>query len=57
VGKRAYKVIYIISYAAITAFILYIIIDLEMPRLGAIRVDKFDHLKMECTMLTNIAGG
>jgi hypothetical protein len=47
VGKHSYNFIYIVSYAAITAFTIYIIIDLELPRLGLIRVDNFDSLIVE----------
>jgi hypothetical protein len=36
--------LHILSYIAITAFTIYIIIDLEFPRVGLIRVDAFDHI-------------
>lgn len=47
VGKRAYNFIYIVSYVAITAFTIYVIIDLELPRVGLIRVDNFDFMMVE----------
>lgn len=36
--------IHILSYILITAFTLYLIIDLEVPRVGLIRVDAFDKI-------------
>ncbi len=36
--------LHILSYVAITAFTIYIIIDLEFPRVGMIRVDSFDKI-------------
>ncbi len=34
--------IHVLSYVILTAFVLYLVIDLELPRLGLIRVDSFD---------------
>ena len=34
--------VHLIGFAATTAMALYLIIDLEYPRLGLIRVDAFD---------------
>jgi hypothetical protein len=36
--------IHILSYVAITALTIYVIIELETPRIGLIRVDKFDQI-------------
>jgi hypothetical protein len=45
--KQKYSLVYTLSFVAITAFTLYVIIDLEFPRLGMIRVDAFDQLLIE----------
>jgi len=45
--------IHTLSYVAITAFTLYIIIDLEFPRLGMIRVDRFDQILIEVKDVMN----
>jgi hypothetical protein len=34
---------YLWSFATVTAVAVYVIIDLEYPRRGLIRVDAFDH--------------
>jgi hypothetical protein len=39
--------IYLFIYVAITTFILYLIIDLELPRVGLIRVDSFDQFLID----------
>lgn len=39
--------LHLIGFAAITALALYIILDLEYPRVGLIRVDAFDQALME----------
>jgi hypothetical protein len=36
--------LHILCYVAITAFTIYVIIDLEFPRVGLIRVDNFDEI-------------
>lgn len=36
--------IHVTSYVILTAFTIYVILDLELPRLGLIRVDSFDHV-------------
>lgn len=41
-GGKHFDSLYILSYIVITAFTIYIIIDLEYPRLGFIRVRSFD---------------
>jgi hypothetical protein len=35
------------AYAGVLAFTLYVILDLEYPRLGLIRVDAFDQVLVE----------
>lgn len=45
--KKVYNSLYTICFVAITAFTLYIIIDLEFPRLGMLRVDTFDNFLIE----------
>ena len=45
--SRVSHSIHTLSYVAITAFTIYIIIDLEFPRIGMIRVDKFDQVLAE----------
>lgn len=45
--KQHYNSLYSICFVAITAFTLYVIIDLEFPRMGMIRVDAFDQLLLE----------
>ena len=45
--NQTYNVIYILCFTAITAFIIYVIINLEFPRIGLIRLDAFDHLLVE----------
>jgi uncharacterized protein YneF (UPF0154 family) len=36
--------VYLLSYIAITAFTIYIIVNMEFPRVGLIRVDAFDQV-------------
>jgi hypothetical protein len=43
-GSQSKLSLHILSYVAITAFTIYIIIDLEFPRVGMIRVDAFDQI-------------
>lgn len=47
VEHKIYKSVHILIYVLITAFTLYVIIDLELPRLGLIRVDWFDQLLVD----------
>ena len=42
--KKFYLSIYIISYIVITTLTIYIIIDMEFPRLGLIKVNMFDQV-------------
>lgn len=46
-GKKGWNLIYILSYVIITSFTIYIIVDLEFPRLGLIRVDSFDQILID----------
>lgn len=46
-SKTSYNFLYLLSYIAITTFTIYIIIDLEFPRLGMIRLDRFDNMLVE----------
>jgi hypothetical protein len=39
--------VYILIYVIITSFTIYIILDMEFPRMGLIRVDNFDHVLMD----------
>lgn len=39
--------IHIMSYVLITAFVIYLIIDVELPRLGLINVDSFDSILID----------
>jgi len=43
VGKRR-KWIHMVAFASVMAFTVYVIVDLEFPRLGLIRVDAFDQI-------------
>ena len=36
-----------IAFAAVTSFTVYVILDLEYPRLGLIRIDAFDQVLVE----------
>ncbi len=47
VEKKVRDSIYNFIYIGITAFIIYMIIDLEFPRMGLIRVDSFDQVLMD----------
>jgi hypothetical protein len=45
-GKRR-KWTHIVGFAAVTAITFYVILDLEYPRLGLIRIDAFDQLLVD----------
>ncbi len=48
IGERGNgSLLYLISYALVMAVTVYIIIDLEFPRLGFIRLDSFDNVLMQ----------
>jgi hypothetical protein len=42
-GAHRRSWLHIIGYALILSVAVYVILDLEFPRLGLIRVDAFDH--------------
>jgi hypothetical protein len=44
---KMYSLVYTLCFVAITSFTLYVIIDLEFPRIGMIRVDAFDQFLVE----------
>ncbi len=46
-GGRSRNWLHIISFAAVMALAVYVIIDIEYPRLGLIRVDAFDQALAE----------
>ena len=39
--------IHVLSYVVLVAFVIYLIIDLELPRVGLIRVNAFDHILVD----------
>jgi len=41
-GARTRNWIHVIGFAAVLSLSVYVILDLEFPRLGLIRVDTFD---------------
>lgn len=43
-GERAYDWVHKVAFAAIVAFTVYVILDIEYPRLGFVRLDAIDHL-------------
>jgi len=46
-GRKARSWIHIVGFAAIMTVTVYVIIDLEFPRLGLIRVDAFDQVLID----------
>lgn len=46
-GARSRNWLHMVTFAAVMALAVYIIIDLEFPRLGLIRVDAFDQALVE----------
>jgi len=50
-GEKGYDWIHKIGFAGIVAFTIYVIIDIEYPRLGWIRLDAIDQL------LVNVRAG
>lgn len=46
-GRRQRSYIHMIGFAAVTATVVYVIADLEYPRLGLIRVEAFDRALLE----------
>lgn len=45
--KKKENFLFLLSYALVIAIIVYIIIDMEFPRLGFIRVDFFDQVLIQ----------
>ena len=41
-ASEARSWLHVIGYAVVVAFILYVIVDFEYPRLGLIRIEAFD---------------
>ena len=46
-GSKRRSWLHLVAYAAINAGVAYVILDLEYPRLGLIRVDSFDQVLVE----------
>ena len=46
-GSKSRSWLHILGFAAVMAVAVYVIIDLEFPRLGLIRVDTFDRALVE----------
>jgi hypothetical protein len=46
-GAKSRHWVHTVSFAAMTAVAVYVILDLEFPRLGLIRVDAFDQALVE----------
>jgi len=46
-GAKRRSWLHIIGYALIVSIAVYVILDLEFPRMGLIRVDAFDHYLMD----------
>ena len=46
-GSKRRSWLHLVAYAAINASVAYVILDLEYPRLGLIRVDSFDQVLVE----------
>lgn len=46
-GGRARSWIHIVAFAAILTLTVYVIIDMEYPRIGLIRIDEFDRALMD----------
>ena len=45
--KKSKNLVHILSYVAVITITLYLIFDLELPRLGLLRVTPFDHQIIE----------
>jgi hypothetical protein len=52
-GGKARSWLHILAYAAITTCAVYVILDLEYPRLGLIRIDAFDQVLVEARRSMN----
>ncbi|HOB97813.1 MAG TPA: hypothetical protein PKM43_03580 [Verrucomicrobiota bacterium] len=52
-GGRSRSWIHVIGFALILATTVYVILDLEFPRLGMVRIDSFDRLLVELRATMN----
>jgi hypothetical protein len=46
-GRRERSFAHILGYAAIVTFVVYVIVDLEFPRYGLIRINAADEVMVE----------
>jgi hypothetical protein len=46
-GEKGYAWIHKIAFATIVGLTVYVILDIEYPRLGFVRIDAFDHLLVD----------
>jgi len=46
-GEKAYDLVHQIGFAMMVALTVYVILDIEYPRLGFIRIDAIDHLLVD----------
>jgi hypothetical protein len=46
-GEKAYDWVHQVGFATIVALTVYIILDIEYPRMGLIRIDAIDHLLVD----------
>jgi hypothetical protein len=46
-GEKGYAWIHKIAFATIVALTVYVILDVEYPRLGFVRIDAIDHLLVD----------
>ena len=46
-GEKGYAWIHKIAFAAIVSATVYLILEIEYPRLGLIRIDAIDHLLID----------
>jgi len=46
-GEKGYAWIHKIAFATIVALTVYVILDIEYPRLGFVRIDAIDHLLVD----------
>ncbi len=52
-GGRSRCWIHVIGFALILATTVYVILDLEFPRLGMVRIDSFDRVLVELRATMN----
>ena len=46
-AEKAHNLIHQVGFAAIVAFTVYVILDIEYPRLGFVRIDAIDRLLVD----------